>query len=100
MRFQFKTKKLETLYTDKKNAHKYPNDVTDRFFKVISIIDSVPNEQNLYQFKGLRFEKLKGERGKQGQHSIRLNQQWRLILTMEQDTEGNFILVIDIEDYH
>ncbi|MGL4502508.1 MAG: type II toxin-antitoxin system RelE/ParE family toxin [Planktothrix sp.] len=100
MKFQFKNKKLEALYTEEKNAHKYPNDVVDRFFKVIALIDGIPNEQDLYNFKGLRFEKLKGERGKEGQHSIRLNQQWRLILMIKKNSDGNFILVVDIEDYH
>ncbi|MBR8829213.1 MAG: type II toxin-antitoxin system RelE/ParE family toxin [Gomphosphaeria aponina SAG 52.96 = DSM 107014] len=100
MRFKFKNKKLEELYTEEKNAHKYPHEVVDRFLKVIFIIDGMPDEQYLYKVKGLRFEKLKGERGKKGQHSIRLNKQWRLILTIEKDADGNFILVIEIEDYH
>lgn len=54
----------------------------------------------MYALKGLRFEKLKGKRGKQGQYSLRLNQQWRLIVSLEEDEEGKYILIIDIEDYH
>lgn len=100
MRFQFKTKKLEALYKEEKNAHKYPNDVIDNFFEVMEILDAIPDERALYQYKGIRFEKLKGKRGKQEQRSIRLNKQWRLILTIEKDEEGNFIFLIDIEDYH
>jgi proteic killer suppression protein len=100
MRFQFKTKKLEALYTEEKNAHKYPSEVIDNFFEVMEILDAIPNEIALYQYKGIRFEKLKGKRGKLQQRSIRLNQQWRLILTIEKDEEGNFISLIDIEDYH
>jgi proteic killer suppression protein len=100
MRFKFKTKKLETLYTEEKKAHKYPTEVIDNFFETMAILEAISSEQDLYQFKGLRFEKLQGKRGKEGQHSIRLNKQWRLILTIEQDSEGKFILVIDIADYH
>jgi len=66
----------------------------------MSLISAIPNEQDLYNFKWLRFEKLKGDRGKQNQHSICLNKQWRLILTIQTDSDGNFILLIDIEDYH
>lgn len=99
MYFTFKKKKLELLYTEEKDAHKYP-DILDNFFEVIAIIESIENEQDLYSFKGLRFEKLKGKRGKQGQYSLRLNQQWRLIVSLEEDEEGKYILIIDIEDYH
>lgn len=99
MDFVFKKKKLERLYTTGKDAHKYPN-VIDDFFEVMAIIEAAQSEQDLYANKGLHFEKLKGNRGKQGQHSLRLNQQWRLIITIEQDQDGKYILIIDIEDYH
>lgn len=99
MHFKFKKKKLELLYTEAKNAHKYPN-VIDDFFEVMTIIESIESEQDLYNFKGLRFEKLKGKRGKEGQHSLRLNKQWRLIVSIEEDDEGTYIHVIDIKDYH
>lgn len=99
MRFQFKKKKIELLYTEEKNAHKYPG-VVDDFFEVMAIIEAAESEQDLYAFKGLRFEKLSGKRGKQNQRSLRLNDQWRLIVLLEKDAEGKYILVIDIEDYH
>lgn len=99
MRFRFKTKKLEALYTEEKNAHKYPN-VIDDFFEVMAIIAAALDERDLYANKGLHFEKLAGQRGKQGQRSLRLNQQWRLIVTLEKDKDGSLLLIIDIEDYH
>ena len=99
LRFIFKKKKLEALYTEEKDAHKYPN-VVDDFFEVMSIIDAAVNEGDLYAQKGLRFEKLQGKRGKEGQRSLRLNKQWRLILTVDKDEDGNYLNIIDIEDYH
>lgn len=99
LRFDFKKKKLEALYTEEKDAHKYP-DVVDDFFEVMAIIDAAVDERDLYAQKGLRFEKLKGKRGKQGQRSLRLNDQWRLILTVDEDEQGNYLTIIDIEDYH
>jgi len=100
VKFRFKRKKLEALYTDEKDAHKYPVEAIDGFFNVMAIIEAISNERELYQFKSLRFEKLKGKRGKEGQYSLRLNQQWRLIIALEKDINGKYILVIDIEDYH
>ncbi len=99
MRFHFKDKKLEALYTEEKNAHKYPH-VIDDFFDVMAIVDAAPDERDLYANKGLHFEKLSGERGKEGQRSLRLNKQWRLIVTLEKDKDGSYLQIISIEDYH
>lgn len=99
MRFYFRSKKLEALYTEEKNAHKYPN-VIDDFFEVMAIIDAALDERDLYANKGLHFEKLAGQRGKQGQRSLRLNKQWRLIVNLAEDEAGSYLQIIDIEDYH
>ncbi|MDB9494663.1 type II toxin-antitoxin system RelE/ParE family toxin [Spirulina major CS-329] len=99
MDFVFKKKKIELLYTTEKDAHKYPN-VIDDFFEVMAMITAAETIQDLYANKGLHFEKLKGKRGKQGQYSLRLNKQWRLIVIIEQDPQGKYLLIIDIEDYH
>lgn len=100
MRFQFKSKKLIALYTEEKGAHKYPPEVVEAFFDVMGVIDAAKNVNDLYAIKSLHFEKLKGKRGKSEQRSVRLNDQYRLILTIEKDRLGNFILVINIMDYH
>jgi toxin HigB-1 len=99
MRFQFKSKKLAALYTEEKNAHKYPN-VIDDFFEVMAMIAAALDERDLYANQGLHFEKLVGKRGKKGQRSLRLNKQWRLIVTLAEDEEGIYLQIIDIEDYH
>jgi toxin HigB-1 len=99
LRFIFRKKKLEALYTEEKDAHKYPG-VVDDFFEVMAIIDSAVDERDLYAQKGLRFEKLKGKRAKAGERSLRLNDQWRLILTVDEDEQGNYLTIINIEDYH
>ena len=98
MRFWFKNKKLKALYTEEKGAHKYPPGVVDAFLDVMSIIAAAMDERDLYKLKGLRYEKLKGDR--KGQHSIRLNDQFRLIVEREKDHQGRYLLIIDIEDYH
>ncbi|MEY3403765.1 MAG: hypothetical protein RLZZ86_3387 [Cyanobacteriota bacterium] len=67
--------------------------MVDDFFEVMAIIDAAVDERDLYAQKGLRFEKLQGKRGKEGQRSLRLNAQWRL-------EQGNYLTIIDIEDYH
>ena len=100
MRFEFANKKIQELYTEEKGAKKFPPAVIDRFFEVMQIIEAAVDEQDLRQLKGLRYEKLKGQRGKDGERSIRLNRQFGLIVTVETDGEGRLLLIINIEDYH
>jgi len=98
--FRFKSDKLKLLYTHEEGAHRYPAAVVKGFFHVMSIIRSMPNEGDLYSFKSLHYEKLKGTRGKQGERSLRLNDQWRLIIKLETDPRGKTILVVEIGDHY
>lgn len=98
MRFKFKSSKLEALYTAEKGAHKYPPEVVEAFFEVMAIIASAGDERDLYAIKSLHFEKLAGNRA--GERSVRLTKQWRLTLTIEEDDEGHYLLILDILDYH
>ena len=50
------------------------------------------------RFESLGFEKLKGARAHQ--RSIRLNDQWRLILEIEGKGDSKAIVIVSIEDYH
>jgi proteic killer suppression protein len=98
LRFRFSDKNLQALYTDGKDAHKYAAGVADAFFEVMTSIDAAKDERDLYALKSLRFEKLSGDR--KGQHSLRLNRQWRLIVLIERDEQGNTLVVVEIVDYH
>lgn len=97
MRFAFKTKKLAALYNDEQGANAYPEGIVDAFFEVMHIIEGAVDERDLYAFKSLRFEKLKGQRG---ERSLRLNDQYRLIVSIEQDAEGRFLLLISLEKHY
>ena len=45
-------------------------------------------------------EKLKGKRAARDEYSVRLNDQWRLVFTIEQDLVGKFLRIIELVDYH
>lgn len=66
--------------------------------KVLNLIRQAKNEVELYQWKSLRFEKLSGKR--QHQRSLRLNDQWRLIVEIEQSESKTVLVVKGVEDYH
>lgn len=98
MKFIFQSKKIETLYYKEKGAKKYPAEVVDKFFSALAVIQAAQDERDLYALKSLHFEKLSGKR--KDDRSIRLNKQWRLTLSVEKDASGNYVLILDIEDYH
>lgn len=98
MRFSFKNRDIELLYTERKNAHKYPTEVIHGFFRVMAIIRNASDERDLRAFRSLNYEALKGNRSHQ--NSMRLNQQWRLIVERHLDQDGRTLWIIDIEDYH
>ena len=100
LHFRFKSKKLENLYYKDKGASKYPEGVVDAFAAAVQVIEAARDTRDLYKMKGFRVEKLKGKRGKQGQKSIRLTDQFRLIFTIEETKEGSCILIVDLCDYH
>ena len=65
----------------------------------INIIRQANDERDLYAFRSLRFEKLKGKR--RHQHSMRLNNQYRLIIELiECDPKNKAVKIIEITDYH
>lgn len=98
MDFYFKSKKLEALYTQRKGVQKYEPGVVDAFFKVMQRISAAQNQQDLQVLPSRNLEKLKGNRA--NQHSLRLNQQWRLIIIFEEDEIGPIIQIVEIVDYH
>ena len=98
MRFYFADNKLKRLYTEEKGARKYPEGVVDAFFEALDVIEGAPDERDLYALRSLRYEKLKGKRS--NQRSLRLNEQFRLVVEQEEDQEGKFFWIVAIEDYH
>jgi len=72
------------------------------FRKRMQQIRAAPDEREFYKLRSLRFEKLGGNR--QHQHSMRLNDQYRLVLEVlkenSEDKKSKTIKVISIEDYH
>jgi toxin HigB-1 len=64
----------------------------------VTIIAAAPDERDLRALKSLHFEKLSG--GRRGQHSVRLNKQFRLTFEFDEDQHGKLLLILAIGDYH
>lgn len=100
MRFCFKTRRLAALYDSEVGASAYPEAVVDAFFEVMAVIAAAMDERDLYALKSLHFEKLKRQADPPGQRSLRLNDQYRLILTIEQDGDGRYCYLIEINKHY
>ncbi len=68
------------------------------FRKRMRFIRSAQDERDFYQMKSLHFEKLAPPRDQQ--HSMRLNDQYRLIVELEETSPTKIVRVIEITDYH
>lgn len=68
------------------------------FRKRMQFIRAAVDERAFYAMKSLHYEKLKGHRD--GQRSMRLNDQWRLLLRLQENEAGKLVVVVSISDYH
>jgi len=75
-------------------SKKIPRDIQRTARRKLLYIDGAVDLQDLRSPPGKRLEKLKGNRA--GQHSIRINNQWRICFTW---SNGNAEKV-EIVDYH
>jgi proteic killer suppression protein len=98
MEVRFKDESLDKLETDPGETGGYAQGVVTAFRKRMQFIRSAVDERDFYQMKSLHFEKLKGKRA--DQHSMRINEQYRLILEFEGTAPNKTIVIISIEDYH
>ena len=73
-------------------------DVVVAFRKKVQILGHATDERDLRAMRSLNFEKLKGDRA--GQHSVRLNGQFRLILSFRAADDGRVVVVLALVDYH
>jgi proteic killer suppression protein len=75
-------------------TRKFPRDIQQRAFMKLNAIDAAARLQDLRLPPSNRLETLKG--GRKGQHSIRINDQWRICFVWQRcDAEH-----VEIVDYH
>lgn len=73
-------------------------DLVVAYRKKIQVLDSAMDERDLRAMRSLNLEKLKGDRAEK--YSIRLNDQFRLILTFHTEDDGRVVVVLELVDYH
>ena len=98
----FDSDDLQKLYqiplSELRGKKSYPYEVINQYKKKVQLLISIQNLEDLKQFRGLNFERLKGNR--KGQYSIRLNNQYRLLLTRITESKVQIVLINEISKHY
>jgi toxin HigB-1 len=93
----FKTKGTEDInygMVTKEALRMLPKELHRKAQIKLARLGAVTSMQDLQEIRGNRFEKLKGKR--QGQYSIRINDQYRICFKWEEENAVD----VEIVDYH
>jgi toxin HigB-1 len=75
-------------------VRRFPPDLRRVMLRKLVVLDAAESLEDLRSPPGNRLEKLRGDR--EGQHSIRVNDQWRICFRWADDDAHN----VEIVDYH
>lgn len=100
MEISFKTQLLADLYEGKKVQNKEFRSnpaLIKQYVKTVQRLMAVNKIEQLYQYAGLNYEKLKGNL--KGLSSVRVNNQYRLIFLEVREEEEPFeVVLLEIEE--
>ncbi|MBK7450770.1 MAG: type II toxin-antitoxin system RelE/ParE family toxin [Chloroflexi bacterium] len=89
----FKDAETEKIY-QRERSRKLPSDIQQVALRKLRMINNAINLNDLRVPPANRLEKLSGDRA--GQHSIRINDQWRICF----EWRGSDAFNVEITDYH
>src|SRR3954451_2423798 len=98
MRIVFAAEPLALIETDEAGATRLPVAVIKSARRKLTVLRAVTDDRSLRNWRSLRYEKLKGNRD--GQRSIRINDQYRMVFRIDEETDPPTITILSIEDYH
>ena len=97
MKVEFAHADLARICTDEAYKLGLPINVIKMARRKLIQLVAVTDERDLRNLKGLHYKKLQGDR--EGQHSIRINDQYRIVFTLS-ETNPKTVRVIEIGDIH
>lgn len=89
----FGNKETESVYR-REYVKKLPAKIQQASLRKLRMLNNAKSMQDLRSPPGNRLEKLKGDR--EGQHSIRINEQWRVCF----EWKDNDAYEVEITEYH
>lgn len=94
----FATAELALIETEEAGKTRFSIAIIKAARRRLTVIRAAPDDRALRNWKSLHYERLRG--GREGQRSIRLNDQFRMVFTVDETTNPQIATIIDIEDYH
>jgi len=94
MDIEFRDEKLGLVEPDRAAETKLPVSVINSLRRKLGVIRAAPDERTLRNWKSLHYEKMADE-----ERSIRLNDQYRLIFTLNTECRPNKVTVLRIWDH-
>jgi len=98
MKVRFANENTSLVETDQAHRLRLPVAVIQAARRKIRLLREGLDERDLYAMKSLHYEKLQG--GLDGLRSIRLNDQWRLIIEIDQVCEPLEIVIKEISNHY
>jgi proteic killer suppression protein len=98
MRIVFANDDLALVETDEAGLTRLPVAVIKSARRKLTVLRASIDDRSLRNWKSLHYEKLKGDR--EGKRSIRLNDQYRMVFELDEETDPQTITILAIEDYH
>jgi toxin HigB-1 len=98
MELRFNDPDLERLEVDPQYTGGRPPAIVEAYRKWLNFIRQAVDDGDLRAWRSLRMEMADVER--QHRYSIRLDDQWRLVIEFEQGKPAKELVIIAIEDYH
>jgi toxin HigB-1 len=89
---------LEDILTDKAHKLGLPIAVIRAARLKLLKLEMAPDERTIREWKSLNYKKLSGNR--EGQRSIRINSQYRIVFKLLDDERPPVIRILEIDDTH
>ncbi|WP_058189140.1 type II toxin-antitoxin system RelE/ParE family toxin [Terracidiphilus gabretensis] len=93
----FRDRWLEDFFVQDLASRKIPANLEDRLFRKLQLLDDATTDADLRVPPSNHFEKLRGNL--EGWHSIRVNEQWRLIFQWDAGRGEAFRVYLDNHSY-
>jgi len=91
MEIEFRDKALALVETDRAHETRLPIAIVTSLRNKLRFLRNAPDERSIRNWKSLHYEKMEGE-----ERSIKLNDQFRLIFTIETQSNPNKICVLRV----
>jgi proteic killer suppression protein len=98
MRIVFADAELALIETDQAGCTRLPVGIIKSARRKLTLLRAAIDDHSLRNWKSLHYENLRGDR--ESQRSIRLNEQYRMVFELDEETEPQTVTILSIEDYH